>query len=440
MRIAILGGGVAGVVLARELASSSAFSITLYERNRSLGGLHRSVEFGGAEYDIGAFVFDYEHALLKTFPFLYDHFVPIDYRSIVVTQQHTLDRYPMSMRGYLRDHGALSLIADAASLVAAKVHDRRRDSLPAFVHYYLGRRIYRRSGLKAYIERFYAVPDNEVDLEFAYQRLYALPAECGLRRNFARIVRESFDTTIAEQTWPCYVRPKEGFPYAYALIESALREDGVAVQLNAEIGRVERVGDTFALHMQDGTLERFDLVISTIPLGVMMRLIGKGGGRPPETTRLISLCYRFRGDLGFERACMLYNFTYEGDWKRLTLYSAQYGLLDGEHYFVVECTQRPDDPRTPDYHRQSFERHIARLPVLNGELKFQGSLVTDDAYPFFRRDDLARAEEARQVVTDYGIAIAGRQGSFNYMTAHATAVAAKELAQRIHHAREESLA
>ena len=54
--IAVLGGGVAGVVVANELARSGA-NVDLIERAPKLGGLHRSVTADGMAFDIGAFVF-----------------------------------------------------------------------------------------------------------------------------------------------------------------------------------------------------------------------------------------------------------------------------------------------------------------------------------------------------------------------------------------------
>ena len=51
--------------------------------------------------------------------------------------------------------------------------------------------------------------------------------------------------------------------------------------------------------------ERYDLVISTIPIGTMTRLIGRPTAVAPKTMRLISLCYRFSGDLGFSKGIIL---------------------------------------------------------------------------------------------------------------------------------------
>ncbi len=432
MRIAILGGGVAGVVLARELANVPEISVTLYEIQPRLGGLHRSVAIDGLNYDIGAFLFDREHQLLKSFPVLYDHFVPVNHRSLVVTGSGTFDIYPMSMRGYLRDHGISSVAGDAIGLLASKFRCRQRDTLVAYIEYYLGKRIYRKSGLKAYIERFYATQDTDVDIEFALQRLSTLPQDCGLRRNFFRIVREIFDSRIAEQTWGCYVRPREGFPFAYSLIEQDLLAAGVSVRAGVRVERVERNGDGFLLH--SGTREGgegFDQVVSTIPIGTMLQIIGSRTERPPETIRLVSLCYRFQGDLGFSRANILYNFTYDARWKRMNLHSPLYGRAGGDEYFVVECTNRSDSTETEESYRKDFETHIQRLPILKGSLNYQGAIVTDNAYPFLRRNDVERVAEGRRTLEEFGIALTGRQGRFVYENSHTIALAAKALAREI---------
>lgn len=428
MRIAVLGGGVAGVVLARELSRTSTFRVDLLERQTELGGLHRSVRFDGAWYDIGAFLFDRDHALLKTFPILYDHFVPIEHRGLSLTRHRTLDHYPLSIRGYVRDNGVGRLIADLADLLRCKFAFHRRDSLAAYMRYYVGNSLYQRSGLKSYIERLYAVPDSEVDLEFALQRIPSLPYECGLRRNMRRLLGEMFNRTGEENGWNCYVRPADGFPAAYRLIESDLRTNGVRVRTEARIETIEKRGREFVIRFADAPAERYDLVISTIPVGVMARMIGRPTPFVPETMRMISLCYRFAGDTGIGKGNMLFNFTSGGDWKRINFFSPYYGTVDGEHYFVVECTARRNDPRDADYMRHSFESHIAGSSVLNGELKFQGAVVTENAYPFFRRDDFGYIESARRVLTDFGILTTGRQGRFVYADSNSVAVQSRDMA------------
>src|SRR5262249_54046714 len=147
--IAILGGGPAGVVLASELATTHRFEIDLIEKEERLGGLHRSVAVGGLVYDIGSFAVETEHQFLRTFPRLYDLCIPVTYPRMSLTPAKRIDVYPLSLRGYLGDHGLVGLAMAACHLLTAKGRYRRRDSVSAFARYYLGDAMYVRSGLKS---------------------------------------------------------------------------------------------------------------------------------------------------------------------------------------------------------------------------------------------------------------------------------------------------
>lgn len=428
MRVAVLGGGVAGAVLCRGLSEYDRYDVVLFERQERLGGLHRSVEFDRLHYDIGCFLFDPDHALLKAFPSLRDSFVAVDHLSQVLTPHGTIDRYPMTMTGYLRDSSPLSVAADALSLLRSKVRDRKRDTLRRYVEYYLGARMYRRTGLKTYIERFYGRPDTEVDLAFGLQRLDGLPEACSLRRNALRLLRDSFDRSIEQERWRCYVRSRGGFAETYRLVEEDLRDRGVEIRLNSRIDRVDRLdGGRFSIDEGDRK-ESFDLVVSTLPAGIMLNLIGETASRPPHTLRLVSLCYRFRGELGFAGTGMFYNFTPEGRWKRITLFSSLYGRVEGEEYFTVECTLPIEDMTTPEELRSDFERHAAQLSIFDGELRYQGMILTPHAYPVLTAEELEQNRIATASLTDFGIVTAGRQGSYRHATSHTIATDALRLA------------
>lgn len=431
MRIAVLGGGVAGTVAARELAASEGFEIDLLEQKDTLGGLHRSIELEGLNYDIGTFLFDRSHTFLQTFPELYRSFVQTEHLGLSITGRGTIDHYPMTIRGYLRDHGPIRFSTDILDLMRCKLTCRKRETLVEYLQYYLGRGIYGRSGLKKYIERLYAAPDSEVDLEFALQRIPSLPEECGLRRNLGRLVREIWHHPTKEGTWGCYVRPREGFQAVYATVERVLKQKGVNVRKGVSIRGVERTGAGYLVHLEGEPSERYDRIVSTIPVAVMMRLLGLQIACPPETIRLVSLCYRLRGDLGIRNAGMVCNFTQRGYWKRFNVFSSYYGKADGEEYFVVECPARMSDTRDEEFFRHDFEQHIAELPVLNGTLRFQGSVITPHAYPFLRRADLEYVAAAREALTDAGIDITGRQGTFRYTSADATARLSRDLARNL---------
>ncbi|MBS1911770.1 MAG: FAD-dependent oxidoreductase [Bacteroidetes bacterium] len=428
--IAILGGGVAGVVLAKELAATGVADVEILEASARLGGLQQSVRIGGAVYDIGAFVFDPAHDLLRTFPELYDSFVQVPHRSMTLTRHGTFDRYPMTIRGYLRDNGLAHCAMAAADLLASKLLYFKRDTLVRYVKYYLGTTIYERSGLKSYIERFYCTDDTSVDLEFARQRLTPLERECRLRNNLIRILRDAGNHDAQAAPWHCYVRSREGFGHAYhQIIRPALEAAGARIVMNCTIERIARLGEGFIVETDSGS-RLYDQVISTIPIPAAARYMNVDLAAHFNTMSLVSLFYRLDGDAGFD-ASFLYNFTDAGRWKRITLFSSYYGRCEGDDYFVVECTVRGRREDLIESQRRLFEEHIASTPAMRGRLRYEGGLLTPDAYPFYGRGETEAMASAKRQLQDAGLVLAGRQGRFDYLTSNAVAAASRTLAASV---------
>lgn len=53
-KIAIIGGGISGLVIAEQLLHKGYHEITLYEKNTVLGGKLHSIQYGGKSYELGA--------------------------------------------------------------------------------------------------------------------------------------------------------------------------------------------------------------------------------------------------------------------------------------------------------------------------------------------------------------------------------------------------
>lgn len=64
----MLEGGPAGCSLAANLARETDYNIYLFEKRNRLGGLQYSVEIDEISYDVGAFLFNHDHAIFDCFP------------------------------------------------------------------------------------------------------------------------------------------------------------------------------------------------------------------------------------------------------------------------------------------------------------------------------------------------------------------------------------
>lgn len=420
---------MAGAVFA---ARASRFAeVTLFEREEHLGGLHKSPCVNGFHYDVGAFFFEENHPVFTTFPGLIDDFVPFDMRVRSVGDGGGQDVYPITVRGFIRNQGLGTLARALGSIAAAKWRHRRRDTVSSFCRYYIGDVVYERSGLRTYIERLYGMPDREIDLAFATQRMSSLASWAGIRSILRQIRSSPAKLWSSGYYQPiALARPREGFRFAYDKIRDQLRAAGVDVRTGAALRSIERDEQGFTVDA-DGFRDQFDLVVSTAPIGVTARLMGMPTTHRFETRSLLTLFYSFDGDPGFD-AVALNNFSNTGRWKRIVDFAGCYGVDAGVHHLSVEITVSDGEVPDIDRERASFEQHVRQLGLLrDGLLRYEGHHLTPNAYPILRLDQARSAEAAKRRLEECGVMLAGRQGQFEYLSSKQAATSAIALAEAI---------
>jgi len=109
----------------------------------------------------------------------------------------------------------------------------------------------------------------------------------------------------------------------------------------------------------------------------------------------------------------LYNFSHDGAWKRLTMYSDFYGRAAGREYFAVEVLA---DRAAHDVERAAvdFRAHTKANALFEGDLELIGSHLLRHAYPIYTEGSGDRAEAAIAQLRDFGLESFGRQGGFQY--------------------------
>lgn len=420
-KVAVLGGGAAGVVVADELARRGAI-VELFERNSVLGGLHRSVAVDGDVFDIGAFFFNPDHALIASFPAIQPLLVPVRASPVSITPSGAFDFYPLSPRGYLKSHGPLRTAVAICDLAVSRLRYRRAASVPDFACHLLGRTVYENSGLQHYIERLYGARDSEIELEQVRPRIQLIEQFARGRRLVRQVVRGSGTKTSLQ-----LARPREGFPFLYARIAECLRQLGVAVHTDVIVERVKRVAGGFEV-TRNGSTSFYDHVVSTIPVPVVLRLLGEPCRARFEHMNLASFFYR--GKMR-SQANVLYNFTFEGLWKRITVFSRIYDAPEGEDFLTVEVTSADVSPKRIEALAQDFEEHAGRLSLFESAPRRIGYAVTERAYPMCRRGHMGDLDREKQKLRDLGVHIVGRQGDHAYFSSHNVALAARATAKAI---------
>ncbi len=185
----------------------------------------------------------------------------------------------------------------------------------------------------------------------------------------------------------------------------------------------------FEVETENGCV-RAPRLISTVPIERALKLCGvEVPGLPLPTVTLVSLFFSFRGERGFE-APILYNFSREGAWKRVTVYSDWYGTSNGREYFTTEVIgQWVDD--SVEIADRDFRAHCANNGLLIGDLQLEGGHVLRNAYPIYTQGSGQRARDAVRVLREFGLESLGRQGAFQYQpTARASTLEAEHALRR----------
>jgi hypothetical protein len=259
--------------------------------------------------------------------------------------------------------------------------------------------------------RFCGCAIDEIDLAFAQTRMVWLPEKAsvaGIARRFgARLARAVRGIPENRQL----ARPREGFEPLYRPVVQRLEERGARFVLAAPLASVTKAAGEFQVQT-DTHQYRAPRLISTIPVGRIRELSGHSPVDCLPSVTLVSLFYSFSGDRGFGEM-ILYNFTYTAAWKRLTVYSDLYGLVDGREYFTAEVVSGAEGLSVEEAAAE-FRAHTAENGLLVGDLHLEGSHVLSQAYPIYTAGSAGRAARAVQELREMGIESFGRQGAFQY--------------------------
>jgi len=416
----ILGAGISGLVSASVLARQGGSRILVIDEYDHVGGNHIDRSYGDYTFDVGSFIFQDDSPLLAHFPDLLPLYVPIDPTFGKLSPQGRVTRYPFSISDDLVRAGPLELSAILGSAAYARLFQRRQTDARSFARYWIGERLLRRAGLENYMQRFFGLPAGEIDITFARKRMMWIAEHARLTTLIRRMLSKPSAPTNRQ-----LARPREGFASLYAPARSRLEAMGVSFMLGADIRAIARDDQAGLSLSVDGRTILATRLVSTIPIPRVQALCGLASADRLDTVTLETLFYSFAGQRGFGQS-VLYNFSYEGMWKRLTVYSDFYGPAQGREYFGVEVTAGGAGDTAQDADRD-FRTHTAGNGLFRGDMRLEGSHTLTSSYPVYSKGADMRAQKALAELRAFGIESFGRQGGFDYQpTARVSTISAED--------------
>lgn len=412
----ILGAGISGMVSASILAkqANGNSDILVLDEFSHLGGNHISVDLGAYTFDIGSFFFADRSPLIKHFPellSLYENQSRGTYGIARIAPSGATGRYPFDFKLDIFKQGPFGVVLILLSLAKSRLFTDPSLSAAHYAEYWMGGRFFVNSGLRRYMTRFYGVDPVLIEGAFARKRMSWIESNMNIRSLWRRFRNTDKPNPVSAPKQ--LVRPRAGFPALYEAVRERLTNQGVTFRLGTSLSQIEGHRDKgFSITLESGETIHTKRIVSTIPLTRALTLCGKQPSEKIMATALLTLFISFKGRRGFDQN-VLYNFFSEGHWKRLTMHSDFYGLVNGRSYFSLECIVRGENEPVDRYF-EDFVQTVHKCGLFEGELQLEGHRLTESAYPVYTNGATEAASKAIQELTDLGIESFGRQGGFDY--------------------------
>jgi len=273
MKIAVLGGGLAGISAARFLVERGNCDVTILEAEDALGGIARTwIRPDGDRFEFGPHFFHSKASdILETVrPEIADISFPVTIFAKSLVSGRLYD-YPVSA------DNVLSLPHDVAARVIDELQqagrgDRERAAtFEEYVVALVGRTLFD-TFFRSYTEKLWGIPVSEIPKSWAPERI-------SFRRS---------DKRFFPDEWCVHFHRGIGDLARHFLDRAPSRR-----KTCVRVERIEREGSRWRVVSGDGS-ETFDGVFSTIPITRTLECLGAGRIRPLEYRSMIVLYQEIR--------------------------------------------------------------------------------------------------------------------------------------------------
>jgi protoporphyrinogen oxidase len=286
----IIGAGPAGLTAAYELARLDV-SAVVYEQDRTVGGLSRTVDFKGFRFDIGG------HRFFSKVPevrqiwqeLLGDEFLTRSRQSRIYYNDTFFD-YPLKFANALVGLGPVEATRVLVSYCSAQLFPSRpEESFEHWVSNRFGSRLFE-IFFKSYTEKVWGMPCSQISADWAAQRIKNLNLVQALKNSLLSGRNGKVVTTLIDS----FHYPRLGPGMMWEQCRRHVEESGIPTVFGARITRLQRDGSrvrSALVHCEDGAEEEVAVenFVSTMPLAETIRAIS-----PPAPPEVLAAADRLR--------------------------------------------------------------------------------------------------------------------------------------------------
>lgn len=426
--VVILGAGPAGLTAAYEL-SAKGLSCIVIERDSTVGGLAKTVEYKGYLFDLGGHRFYTKVALIER---LWKEVLGSDFlarpRLSRIYYRSRFFHYPLDPLNVVRGLGPVEVLRCGLSFLRARVFPEGPESnMATWVSNRFGRRLFAMF-FESYTEKVWGTPCSQISADWAAQRIRGLSFSSLVRHalngNGNRNGKDAIKTLIRE-----FHYPRRGPGMMWNRMREIVEQRGSQVVLNAPVEKI-LWDDRHILGVQaGGKLYQGKHYINSLAIRDFFAMMEPA---PLEPVRGVARDFRYRDFITVglivrgtnlfpdnwiyvhEPAVKVGRIQNYSNWSQEMSPEPERTSSLGMEYF---CSENDELWRTPDAELLAMaRRELALLGLVNPADVLDGKVVrVPKAYPVY--DDTYRAslEVVRQFLdTVPNLQFVGRNGMHRY--------------------------
>ncbi len=270
-RIAVIGGGPAGVTCAYELARQGCY-VELYEADERVGGMAKTIDLWGQRVDLGPHRFFSSDVRINRLwlSIMGDDYKMVD-RLTRIYYRGKFFQYPIQIGDALSKLGMLGALKSGFSFARQLFFptSRHPGTFEWWVVRKFGRHLFN-TFFKSYSEKLWGISCTELDADFAAQRIKKMSL-FGAVWNAVRGGRNNKHKTLVDR----FAYPLGGTGEPYERMAEQIRQWGGVVRLSSPIDKLILDDDNRSgVVPRGGTVQYYDHVVSTMPLTQMVSSLG----------------------------------------------------------------------------------------------------------------------------------------------------------------------
>lgn len=270
--VVVIGGGPAGLTAAYEIVKRGG-SVIVYEADKVVGGISRTVEREGWRFDIGGHRF---FTKVKEVEALWHEILPdedflLRPRMSRIFFDGKYYDYPLKAGNALKNLGIIEAVRSVLSYVWARVRPPKdQTNYEGWLVARFGWRLYRRF-FETYTQKVWGVPVREMPADWAAQRVKSLSLSKAIINALSPKRGQTEVTSLIEE----FQYPKYGPGMMWERCAELIEKAGGTIELEQRVVRIEhRGGRAVSVTVRDKNgVERTQVasdVISTMPMAQLV--------------------------------------------------------------------------------------------------------------------------------------------------------------------------